>query len=694
MLATKRRQLLSKYREFRERTSTNPAGESTGRSYIPVPEELISIGRQVYGSRGFVRAFDATLKFSPVEIRPGELLVGDYYFLLPYEIIPFDIGVDLTEEYLLGAMPVVPCGHTATRIRKGLELGWDGIKQHISKCRETFTSGSPQADYLDCSTAVVTLIQNHILKYAEAADTFSQNTAEPDVAAEYRDIADRCRRLAFEPPVSFHDALQWFWFYITFERTTSTGMGYDRFDQVFYSYCLSDKTAGTLDDETAQSLIEALMFKEPLFTSIGGTDSQGNDAVNELTFLTLKAYDSIGGSSNLAFRWHNSIDPQAFKLATRILAEHGTGTPHLANDTVIVPSLVQSGFPIEQARQYSFCGCFWWVIPGKEYPYHDLCAVNGIKALTRALEVTLDSPDSTYEMLWENYCRCMVESVAAYVRCNKVIDDFIAGLYPEMIVSLLMDGCLESGTDVNAGGAESSMTTVLYVGLANVSDSLAAIRKLVYIEKKYTLAEIMTAVNENFEGHQQLRWDLLSVPKYGNDDDEVDSVAKEIAHHFKNTLSRYKNNKGFALRPAFYSWHRHTFEGNTLGATPDGRMANTPLAHGGNPMHGATQNGVTAAMSSMSKLDFSDTSGCPFHIHIQEGDFELRNAIINSLASVAFCDGVPHLIINVVNRKTLLEAIENPEEHSDLVIRVTGYSAKYVMLDRKLQQEIAERNEF
>ncbi len=694
MFVENRRNLLTGYRKLRETTNTNPAGESTGRTYIPIPDELRSIGTQAHGHKGFVQTFDAMLKYSPVEIRPGELLIGDYYFLLPYEIIPFEIDIDLSEEYFLGAMPVVPCGHTATRIRKGLELGWNGIKQYISKCRESFVDGSPEAEYLNCSLAVVCLIQEHILKYADAADNISQNTTDPDLASEYRDIAQRCRRLASEPPKTFHDALQWFWFYIMFERATSTGMGYDRFDQVFYSYYINDKNSGILDDETAQLLIEALLCKEPLFTSIGGVDTKGNDAVNELTFLTLYAYDEIGGSSNLAFRWHSSIDPQAIKLATGILAMHGTGTPHLANDNVIIPSLVQFGFPIEQAREYSFCGCFWWVVPGKEYPYHDLCAVSGIRALMRAMEMTLNATVSSYEVLWENYCSCMLDSVAAYMRCNSIIDDYVERTYPEMIASLLMDGCLESGTDVNAGGAESAMTTVLYVGLANVADSLAAIRKLVYTDERYTLADIMTAVNQDYDGYQHIRWDLLSVPKYGNDDDTVDTIARDIAIHFKQTLSLFKNNKGFSLRPAFYSWHRHTFEGNSLGATPDGRMAHTPLAHGGNPMHGAAQNGVTAAMSSMSKLDFSDTSGCPFHIHIQEGDIELRNAIVNSLASVAFCDGVPHLIINVVNRKTLIDAMVNPEHHSDLVIRVTGYSAKYVMLDRKLQQEIADRNEF
>jgi formate C-acetyltransferase len=692
-----RRKLLQEYRAQRESTNTplvNPVGEASGRTWIPIPPELIEAGRQAHGVTGFVHMFSQMLDHSPVEVRRGELIVGDYYFLLPYEIFPLDPPLDLNPYVEAGALPVVPSGHSVINLPKGLELGWEGILELITANQAHFSAGSPEYQYLQGAQAVVGTIQTHIRRYAQRAEELGRAAGAPDEAQELLEIAERCFRLASQPPQTFHDALQWYFFFITFERATSSGMGSVRFDQVFYLYYQHDLQAGKLDALQAQLLLECVFMKVPLFCSVGGITPDGQDAVNDLSYVALAACDQAGGASNLAVRW-NPANPLSFKSATvDLLSSHGSGVPSVVNDEVIIPSLLEFGFPLEQARDYCFAGCFWYVVPGKEFTYHDLAAVSGVRALLAALQETRDSSASSYEHLWQAYCRRLEMAIQALLGSYTVIDPWLAGHYPEMVTSLLMDGCIEKGRDFNNSGTDYSLMTVLYVGLANVADSLYALKKSVFDQRLASLEEISHALEDNFLNREKLRSMLRSFEKYGNDEDEVDQIAVQVARHFKQILQKYHNPKGFRLRPAFYSWHRHTFEGEAIGATPDGRSSGVPLAHGGNPAHTNAHAGATASILSMAKIGFNDTAGCPFHIHLHgQASPEFAN-VVDGLLTAGFKLGAPHIIINRVDSKILWDAIEHPEDYHDLVIRVTGYSAHFTSLERKYQEEIARRNSF
>ena len=686
--------LLSAYRRTREFTNTNPVGEATGRTYIPLPQSLRDDGADAEGVAGFVKLFERMLNASPVVVRSGELIIGDYYFLLPYEIIPMSPPYDYQAFSKRGALPVPPSGHTVVNLERGLVLGWQGVLDHIKHCRATIPSDTAASAYLDGAEKVVALIQARIRHYGFEAARMAAATHDTEKTAELRAIAERCTRLTTAPPESFHDALQWYFFFVTFERSTSSGMGSVRLDQVFYPYFQRDKAHGILDDARAQLLVQTLLLKEVLFCSVGGVTASGKDATNPLSHLILAAYDGIGGPSNLSVRWHAELDATLQTKALDILSRHKTGVPSLVNDDVIVPSLVHFGFTEAQARNYCFAGCFWYVVPGKEYPYHDLTGVSGVRALRRAIEEVSATGKGTFDAVWQAYCHYMTDAVAALVQAYDIIDPWLSEHYPEMVVSLLMDNCLERGRDVNAGGADCSLMTVLYVGLANVVDSIYALKQRVYEEQRTTLNEVMMALDSNFAGYEPLRQLMQSAPKYGNGHMGVDQLAVMVAEHFKSTLSSFRNSKGFALRPAFYSWHRHTFEGSESGATPDGRLAGMPLAHGGNPSHGCAKEGVTAAIQSMTMIKYTDTAGCPLHIHLYESDEGLRRNIIESLVRTAFDKGAVHMIINVVDGHILWDAIEHPDCFADLTIRVTGYSARFIQLQRKYQEEIASRNSY
>ena len=688
-----RRELLRSYRTQREATMLNPAGEATGRTYIPIPDELREVCRCAHGISGFVSAFATMLQHSPVIVRRGELLVGDYYYLLPGELIeqyPWD---KLAPSWAIGAQAVPPSGHTVVNLSHGLTLGWAGLLSEIAGYRTAFADETPEAAYLDVAAQLVALIQHRYRAYGAEA-TLLAEASPAEEAAEYRSIAERCTRLATEPPQTLHDALQWYLLYATCERATSSGMGSVRLDQVFYLYYLHDRTVGILTDDDALLLIEALFLKEPLFCSIGGITPDGRDASNTLTALVLAAYDAIGGPSNLALRWHPANGTALLSRAADLLARHGTGVPHLVNDEVVIASLIHFGFPRPQARDYCFAGCFWWVVPGKEYPYHDMAAISGMRALLRALESLRGRTTVTMAELWQAYDDRLREAVAELVAAYARIDAYQGTHYPEMIVSLLMDDTLRRGRDVNNGGAAVSMTTIQYVGLANVADSLTALQTRIFDEGALSFDGVLAAMEANFTGHEETLRLLRTAPKYGNGHPVADAMAERVAGHYKDVLAQYRNARGFALRPAFYSWHRHTGEGLSIGATPDGRLAGQPLAHGGNPAHGQATAGLTATILSMCRLGFTDTAGCPIHLHLYGGPSDTCNQAILALTRTAFALGAVHLIVNLVDGKLLQAAIACPGDYADLTIRVTGYSARFVQLDRAYQQEIASRNAF
>jgi pyruvate-formate lyase len=687
-----RRQLLQSYRQQRETVNRNPFGEAVGRIYIDIPEDLAKTGQKAKGVTGFIETFSKMLSYSPVEIRPGELIVGNYYFLLPYELIPITPPVNYEAYSKRGALPVPASGHSVVNVARGLELGWNGLLELINRSRTKYPDNSPEAIYLDGEKQIVALIQQHIRAYAREAERLAQTNS--DLSGELLEIANRCFRLATDPPQSFHDALQWFYFWVTFERSTASGMGSCRLDQVFYPFYQRDSSAGILDKEKAQLLFECLFMKEPLFMSLGGVRNDGSSAVNELSYLALAAYDTVGGSSNLSVRWHPKIEAPFMDQVADLLSRHGSGVPIVVNDEVIIPSLTAYDFSLEQARGYAFAGCFWYVVPGKEFTYHDLAGISAVRALVRALDEARTNPFTTFEQLWHAYAKYVEDAVVSLLEAYAIIDPWFTETCPEMITTLLMDGCLEKGKDFNNGGPEFNMMTLLFIGLANITDSLYAIKKHVFVNQTLTFTEVLDALDNNFKNHERTQKILLATPKYGNGNDEIDQMAVDVAEQFKSCLKKYKNSKGGKLRPSFYSYHRQTFEGQNLPATPDGRYAGKPLALSANPYSGSPKKGITAVIQSMTRIKLDDSVGGPIHIHLHGNDKKLIRETIASLIEASFKLGAMHLNINVVDKETLLDAIDHPEQYTDLVIRVTGYSARFVLLDRKLQEEIASRNSF
>jgi len=541
---------------------------------------------------------------------------------------------------------------------------------------------------------VLGLIQERIAAYADRAGEMADASPDAGGAGGFREIARISRRLVSEPPATFREALQWYWFYVTFERATSSGNGAFRLDQVLLPWYRADLAAGRIDERRAIDLLAALFLKEGLFYCLGGVDADGRDAVNELSWLALRAYDAIGGPSNLNVRWHAGIDAAFFAYALDLLRRRRSGVPLLVNDEVVIPSLVHFGCPLREARDYAFSGCFWWVVPGKEYPYHDMEAVSGTRMLAETLERAFRDPPATFEALLARYAEVQREHVDRFAAGLAEVDREAPRHYPEMVLSLVMDDCIERGRDVTDNGARWSLTTLRYIGLATVADSLMAIRRTVYDERSVGWPELEAALRDDFRGRERLQRLLAECPKFGNDDPEVDGIARELARSFKAELAGRRNLKGFAFRPAFYSHMGHVSEGRSLGATPDGRRAGEPVSQGPNPAQGRAVRGITAAVRSVSRIGFADTAGGPLQVHLSGSSDEAMGPALDALVRTAFGEGIVQMNVNFADRATLEDAMAHPERHWDLVIRVTGYSARFVQIGRDLQREIVSRTVF
>jgi formate C-acetyltransferase len=269
----------------------------------------------------------------------------------------------------------------------------------------------------------------------------------------------------------------------------------------------------------------------------------------------------------------------------------------------------------------------------------------------------------------------------------------IPAVYPEMVTSLLTHTCIERGRDISDGGVDYNSVVVQFAGLANVADSLTAVKEFVYKRKLISLNTLRDAVQADFAGYEELRRLLLSAPKFGNDDAAADESAVTAAELFRKVLSRYRSVRGGIYRPAFFSWAGHAYAEEYLGAGADGRKSSEPISQGPNPMHGRNSKGITATARSVSKLDFPRNAGGPLQLEMNPSLLNLDDPalFVMNLAVPYFRMKGAHVYINVVSSQTLQAAMENPEAYGHIVVRVTGFSVHFVQLDRKIQEEIIKR---
>jgi formate C-acetyltransferase len=591
--------------------------------------------------------------------------------------------------------------------------------------------GEPdRANFYRAVSLVMEGTRRFMARYAELAERMDAG-AKADLA----EIARICRALSGRPAESFREAVQslWFLFVILHLESNASSFSPGRMDSWLYPYYKKDLDSGRLTSAEALEIIECLWIKfnqivymrnrnsAKYFAGfpigfnivIGGQDAEGRDFVNELSFLLLKAQEHLGlPQPNLSVRLHENTQDALLHQAIRVVSL-GSGMPQFFNDKSVIPAIENLGVSKQHALDYAVVGCVELTTQGNNLGWSDAAMFN----LNKVLEITLSggkdlltgkqiAPNlgdltkyENYESLERVFAAHLDSSIEKMIACCEEVEKAHIDLLPTPFLSSVINECMVKGLDVTAGGALYNLSGIQMIQIANLADSLAAIKLLVFDERRIGAGEFLAALEDNFNGHEPLRQMILRrVPKYGNDVDWVDALGAKWAEYFRARLDGYTNYRGGPYHTGMYTVSAHVPMGEMVGASPDGRLSGTPLADGGmSPMYGRDEAGPTAVLKSVSKLDKLLTSnGGLLNMKFLPEFFTSPGGVEKfGLLLRAFVDlEIPHIQFNVIRREDLLAAQKNPESYRSLTVRVAGYTAYFTELDQKLQDEIIARTSY
>lgn len=557
------------------------------------------------------------------------------------------------------------------------------------------------------------------------AERFSKLASEmmvdyPQHEAHLREIASACHHVPAHRPHTFHQALQFMWLMhelIEMEGELVRSMG--QFDRTLYPYYRADIDSGRLTRDQAKELIKFFWFKFYLHTQgrtngknfvFGGQYPDGSEITNDLTYLALEAYEELNTPDpKLSVRFLPGSSDRLYRRVADLI-RNGHNAFVLMNDEPAVAALVKEGKTLEDARLYLPIGCYEPAVEGKEIG----CTMNLTVNLAKGVELALhDGVDplsgqqigphtgnprhfADFEQLWNAYTEQMNFFLTRAAECIRAAEGQWPQINPSPLASGTIDDCLTSGRDISQGGAHYNSVGFVGAALGSTCDSLLALKQTVYNEKRFTMEEMLEAIDCNFEGHERMRQYLLNrVPKWGNNDPEADRLAKRITEYYCNKVHTFTNGRGGPCRAALFSLDFSWKGGQLTGALPDGKKAHESLSPGIGATSGQDKNGVTALIDSVTKLDSTLTPNgavldVTLHPSAVEGE-EGLDAFVALIKTFFARDGYA-LQFNIFDTETLRDAQHHPEKYASLQIRVTGWSVYFTTLSKDEQDQFIIRN--
>ena len=637
--------------------------------------------------------------------------------------------------------------HLAVNYERILAEGLKGYEERTKKLKAALDFTKPESIdknvFYKAVLIVIDAVHTFANRYSKLAQDMALTEADAKRKEELLEISRICAKVPYEPASSFREAVQAVWFIQLILQIESNGhsLSYGRFDQYMYPYYKKDMENGSLSEESALELLTCLWIKtltvnkvrsqahtlssagSPMYqnVTIGGQTTDKKDAVNELSFTVLKSVAQTRLTQpNLTVRYHANLNKKFFDECIEVM-KLGFGMPALNNDEIIIPSFINWGVKEEDAYNYSAIGCVETAVPGKwgyrctgmsyiNFPRVLLCAMNNGVDLTSKKRFTKGygyfTEMETYEDLLAAWDKTVREMTRYSVIVENAIDKASERDVPDVLCSALTDDCIGRGKTIKEGGAVYDFISGLQVGIANMADSLAAIKKLVYEEKKITKQQLWDAILDNFQSPENKKIQEILIeeaPKYGNDNDYVDNLVVEAYDSYLDEIKKYPNTRyqrgpiGGIRYGGTSSISANVGQGMGTIATPDGRNAFEPLAEGCSPAHNADKNGPTAIFKTVSKLPTEKITGgvllnqkmTPQMLSTEENKQKLEMLIrtfFNRLHGY-------HVQYNIVSKETLIDAQKHPEKHKDLIVRVAGYSAFFNVLSKKTQDDIIGRTE-
>lgn len=637
--------------------------------------------------------------------------------------------------------------HLAVNYERILKDGLRGYEKRVKEYKAALDLTNPDNVDKYCFYNAVLIVLKAVRNFANRYSVLAKDLAEKELNQERKnellEISRICSKVPYEPAETFQEAVQSVWFIQLILQIESNGhsLSYGRFDQYMYPYYDRDIKNGTIKESEALELLTCLWIKtltinkvrsqahtlssagSPMYqnVTIAGQTTDKKDAVNDLSFLVLKSVAQTRLTQpNLTVRYHKNINKHFLDECVEVM-RLGFGMPALNNDEIIIPSFMDWQVKEEDAYNYSAIGCVETAVPGKwgyrctgmsyiNFPRMLLCTMNNGVDLTSNKRFTKGygyfTEMESYEELLKAWDKTIREITRYSVIVENVIDKASERDVPDILCSALTDDCIARGKTIKEGGAVYDFISGLQVGIANMADCLAAIKKLVYEEKKITRQELWDAILDDFSSPENKKIQEMLIreaPKYGNDDDYVDQLIVEAYDSYIEEIEKYPNTRynrgpiGGIRYAGTSSISANVGQGMSTMATPDGRNAFEPLAEGCSPAHNSDKNGPTAVFKSVSKLRTNKITGgvllnqkmTPQMLSTEENRQKLELLIktfFNRLHGY-------HVQYNIVSKETLIDAQKHPEKHKDLIVRVAGYSAFFNVLSKKTQDDIIGRTE-
>lgn len=724
-----------------EKKSEQPAytqlAEDARRSYLEYEEIDPALAR--------AKALFHVVEHCEITIEPDTLFLGGedpFFFNLLLPALQGDRYARQSAQYVdetaqrlrEGGFYQGPCfdGHITPGLEYVLGQGIEGFRRRVEEFRQRFAASRVADPRREHFYEAALLSCEAMLRFAERYRQEAVRLAEsadPERAEELRTAAQILQQVPAHPAATLREALQSYWLVyilVTLEMggcTPGGGLGLGRLDQFLYPYYMNDLQAGRLRRDQALELLEQFLLcfchvdyytLHQVYTPgsqacLGGISPSGQDAFNELSELILEASLRINmPAPYISLRLYRNAPEHFWQTAATYIAS-GLGFP-VVNDEVLIPAMLRHGRSLGDARDYICSCCYEHTIPGRE-AFNPSCifvnlpmllelALNQGCSLMSGKAVGCATPPSetftSFEDVWAAFEAQLKYAVEHIVGATNRADQAHAAYRRYPLMSLFIDDCLAEARDVCSGGARYNLTGFVAGGLPNLVNSLAAIRHCIFENRTMTLDGLLLALQENFEGHASVRSRLLGAPKWGNDIPAVDQLGGRVADLLYASLAPKTNGRGGRWQLALYSFVANHWMGNCLGASADGRAAQQILTRNMNPSWGSDRKGPTAILKSLSHIDFTTSpDGSSLDLRFDPALFatpEQRQNFIGFLK--AFVElGVMEMQITVVDTATLLDARQHPENYPNLMVRVAGYSARFIDLTPLEQDEIIGRSQ-
>lgn len=669
---------------------------------LPVRDENGSFA----GAYAWGKNFRYLMENHPVYIDPDDALAGRWMFMLSrmrlgYKLYRSNFAFDYSDLVPLQEKYDITSGigkdaHFAPDYEIGLSFGWGGLLDKARTALEKFGHDPVAKELFEAEIDAIEGIQCWVRHLALAARDRALTEYDRERKQNLIEMAQVCFRLISAPPETLREACQWLALFNMASRTYNRDGAGGQLDELLRPYYERDLAAGRIDDEDAEFYLFCLLLNDPHYYQLGGPGEDGRDMASPLSFLILEAAAKLKSSCNLTIRVHDGMDRRLFRRGVEILLENKLGYPRFSGDKALVAGFMKNGYNAGLARKRIATGCNWMSLPGLEYTLNDVVKINIAKVFEVAFRETAEGDSPSLEKLEKTYIRHFRIAVETVM---KGIDFHLSHQYrnePELLLNLLSHGPLEKGLDVSHGGAMYYNMAVDGAGLAVVADSFAAVEQFVEEEKSVSWRELAEQLRADFQlpGGEMLRKKLLAGDWFGRGGGRGDRWAVRLTEILDQEVTGKRTPEGYRMIPGWFSWADTVRFGKSVGATPNGRRAHTPISHGANPNPGFRKdNALTAMARAVAAVQPGYGNTAPWQLELDIGYAKTGQAVENLMALMEahFELGGTLININIVDAEKILAAHANPELYPDLIVRVTGFSAYFTSLSKEFRQLVVDR---